>query len=585
MNQIHHPRNLALIGAGYWGKHLARNFLALNVLHTLCDQNGDTLEQYGATYEAVAKSKDIRSVLADPSIACVAIATPAATHHDLVRDALLADKDVFVEKPLCLDVTQGRQLVELAESRGRILMVGHLLQYHPYVLKLQALLAQGELGKLHYITSNRLNLGKIRREENALWSFAPHDVSVILSLAGHQLPDKVSCMGEAYLNQGVADITFTSLRFPGGVRAHAYVNWLNPFKEQKLTVVGSHGMVVFDDTRPWNEKLVIYRHYLTWTNGQVPTPNKSSGEAIVVPEAEPLREECLHFLTCCADRRSPRTDGREGLRVLQVLQSAQESLELDGEAILPREAVSSAPAPASRSRAVLPEAPSGACRYFVHPTAVVDEGAVIGQGTKVWHFSHVMKEARIGQRCVLGQNVNVDGGAVIGDNVKIQNNVSVYSGVTIEDDVFLGPSCVLTNVTNPRSQVNRHRLYEKTVLRRGCTIGANATILCGVTIGRYAFIAAGAVVTRDVHDYALVQGNPARPQGWMSRHGHRLSEPDANGIMCCPESGLRYQLHSGTRAPILRCLDLDEDSPLPELMAVGKHAYEQLKRAEDRLPK
>jgi len=211
---------------------------------------------------------------------------------------------------------------------------------------------------------------------------------------------------------------------------------------------------------------------------------------------------------------------------------------------------------------------------FIHESAYVDEGALIGEGTKIWHFCHVLAGARIGERCVLGQNVNVDGGAVIGNDVKIQNNVSVYTGVVVEDDVFLGPSCVLTNVTNPRSQVNRHALYERTVLRRGSTIGANATVLCGVTVGRYAFVGAGAVVTRNVPDYALVVGNPARKSGWMSRHGHRLPEPDTEGLMRCPESGYRYR---ETSKGVLRCLDLDEESPLPAGLARGVEDYHHFK--------
>jgi UDP-2-acetamido-3-amino-2,3-dideoxy-glucuronate N-acetyltransferase len=190
----------------------------------------------------------------------------------------------------------------------------------------------------------------------------------------------------------------------------------------------------------------------------------------------------------------------------------------------------------------------------------------------VWHFAHVQSGARIGRKCVLGQNVNVDA-AVIGHNVKIQNNVSIYAGVVIEDDVFLGPSCVLTNVTNPRSQVSRRDIYEKTLIRAGATVGANATIVCGVTIGRYAFVAAGAVVTRDVPDYALVKGNPARQAGWMSRHGHVL-RAEADGIYRCPESGLRYQLEGPDR---LRCLDLPEEAPLPPELAIGRKPYGEFK--------
>jgi len=212
--------------------------------------------------------------------------------------------------------------------------------------------------------------------------------------------------------------------------------------------------------------------------------------------------------------------------------------------------------------------------YFVHESSYVDAGAQIGAGSKIWHFCHVMPGAQLGCNCNLGQNVLIANDVVVGANVKIQNNVAVYAGTIIEDDVFLGPSCVLTNVTNPRSQVNRHNLYEKTVLRRGATIGANATIVCGIEIGRYAFIAAGAVVAKDVPDYALIMGVPGRQRGWMSRHGHRLDNPDADGIMRCPESGFRYrQIQPG----LLRCLDLDEDAPLPAELTAGKAAYDTFK--------
>ena len=198
--------------------------------------------------------------------------------------------------------------------------------------------------------------------------------------------------------------------------------------------------------------------------------------------------------------------------------------------------------------------------YYVHPSAYVDQPCTIGPGTKIWHFAHVMAGSKIGARCILGQNVLISPDVVLGDNVKVQNNVALYTGAVVEDDVFLGPSCVFTNITNPRSQIVRRHMYEKTLVKRGATIGANATIVCGSTVGRYAFIAAGAVVTRDVPDYALMMGVPARQHGWMSRHGHRLTDPDALGVMVCPESGLRYrELEAG----VLRCLDLDEAAPLP----------------------
>jgi UDP-2-acetamido-3-amino-2,3-dideoxy-glucuronate N-acetyltransferase len=212
--------------------------------------------------------------------------------------------------------------------------------------------------------------------------------------------------------------------------------------------------------------------------------------------------------------------------------------------------------------------------YFVHESSYVDEGAEIGKGTKIWHFSHILSGAKIGGYCSLGQNVSIAGGTVIGNHVKIQNNVSVYEGTTVEDDVFLGPSCVLTNVTNPRSQVVRKSLYEKTLIRRGASIGANATVVCGITIGRYAFIAAGAVIAKDVPDYALMIGVPARQRGWMSRHGHVLRNPGPDGIHTCPESGLRYK---EVVPGILRCLDIDEDAPLTQELSVGRVFYRDLK--------
>jgi UDP-2-acetamido-3-amino-2,3-dideoxy-glucuronate N-acetyltransferase len=212
--------------------------------------------------------------------------------------------------------------------------------------------------------------------------------------------------------------------------------------------------------------------------------------------------------------------------------------------------------------------------YFIHETALVDKGAEIGAGAKIWHFSHIMKNAKLGEKCNLGQNVFIAEGVILGANVKIQNNVSIYTGTVIEDDVFLGPSCVLTNVTNPRSQIVRHSIYEKILIRRGATIGANATIVCGVELGCYCFISAGAVVTKDVPDYALMVGVPARQTGWMSRHGHHLAKPNDEGIMTCPESGYRYK---EDESGALRCLDLDEDAPLPPDQAAGQKPYRQFK--------
>lgn len=212
---------------------------------------------------------------------------------------------------------------------------------------------------------------------------------------------------------------------------------------------------------------------------------------------------------------------------------------------------------------------------IIHETAVVDEGATIGAGTRIWHFSHVLSGAVIGERCSFGQNTMVSAGAYIGNNVKVQNNVAIYEGTVVEDDVFLGPSCVLTNVSNPRSQVVRRSLYETTTLRRGTTIGANATIVCGVTLGRYSFVAAGAVVTRDIPDYGFVAGVPAKQRGWMSRHGHPLRF-DGDGQATCVESGLRYRKHTGEDGDVVTCVDIGEDQQLPDALSTGQQSYREI---------
>ena len=542
---------VAVVGMGNWGRNLVRNFHELSSLHTICDSRPEVGKAAVEQYPQVKFTTDFRQILSDDGIQAVALATPAVAHHQMVKEALLAGKDVFVEKPLAVSVRDGEELVGLAGQHNRILMVGHILQYHPAVEALGRLVREGALGRIQYIYSNRLNIGKIRTEENILWSFAPHDISVMVELLGEE-PSSVACQGGAYLNRDVADTTISQFVFPSGVRGHIFVSWLHPFKEQRLVVVGSDKMAVFDDTAV--DKLKLYPHRVEWKE-RIPTAVAAPYEAVRLASDEPLKMECRQFLASVETRTPPRTDGAEGLRVLKILDACQRSLEAGGRQVDPREAAKPARA------------------YFVHPTAVVDEPAEIGAGTKIWHFSHVMKGAKIGERCIFGQNCNIDGGTVIGNNVKVQNNVSIYTGAVIEDDVFLGPSCVLTNVTNPRSQILRHSLYEKTLIRRGASIGANATIVCGITVGRYAFIGAGAVAAKDVPDYALMLGVPAKKAGWVSRHGLPLKKPDKRGVYTCPESGLRYK---ETKPGVLRCLDLDEEAPLPQNLREGKIFYDDI---------
>ncbi len=520
---------VAVIGSGYWGKNLVRNFSALSALGAVCDSDEDTLAGFRMQYPHGRVVKAYSDVLRDETLGAVAIATPAETHATLVREALLAGKDVFVEKPLCLSIEEGQALVKLAKDRQRILMVGHLLWYHPAILKLKEFIDSGELGRIQYIYSNRLNLGKIRREENILWSFAPHDISVILGLLG-EMPDVVRAQGGNYLHQRIADVTVSLMSFASGVKAHIFVSWLHPFKEQKLIVVGDRKMAVFDDIEK-KDKLLLYPHSIDWKN-QIPIANKADAQPVPLKDGEPLQAECLHFLDCVRTRQRPRTDGEEGLRVLTVLQQCQESLESEGKEL--------------RSKG---SAKTGASLgYVVHESAYVDDGVQIGEGTSIWHFSHVLKGTRIGKKCKIGQNVVIGPNVTVGEGVKIQNNVSVYEGVTLEDYVFCGPSMVFTNVFNPRSEIPRMNELRPTLVKRGATLGANCTILCGTTIGYYALIGAGAVVTKDVPDHALVVGNPARVTGWMCACGAKLQMKGENGI--CRTCNKQYGLGRTGLRPI-----------------------------------
>ncbi|MFC1576411.1 Gfo/Idh/MocA family oxidoreductase [Candidatus Omnitrophota bacterium] len=489
---------IAVIGAGYWGKNLVRNFIDLGVLNTICDSSPNVLKQYSDKYREIELSGSFKEVLSDKGITGVVIATPAVTHYKLAKQALIAGKHVFIEKPIALAIADANELIALANKNKAILMVGHILEYHPAVLKLKELVDNGELGKVNYIYSNRLNLGKVRNEENILWSFAPHDISVIRLLLGEE-PYEVTSVGGDYLNPKIADVTISTLSFNSGAKAHIFVSWLHPFKEQRLIVIGDKKMAVFEDSA--KDKLKIYDQGFEWKN-HVLVPRKNGVTIVDLESTEPLRAECKHFIECIEKGNIPKTNGESGVKVLQILKACQQSLENNG-------------MPVNLFKEQKP--------YFAHHTTTVDKPCRIGEGTNVWHYSHVMKGAKIGKNCSIGQNVNVSSGALVGNNVKIQNNVSLYDGVIIEDDVFCGPSCVFTNVINPRSFISRKKEFKKTIVKKGATIGANATIICGNTIGKYGFIGAGAVVTKDVPDYAIAVGNPARIKGWMCECGVKLN--------------------------------------------------------------
>jgi len=314
---------VAVVGCGNWGENLVRNFAELGNLAAISDPNMEHVGKLAHDYGVPIHS--LEEILQSQQIDGVVIATPAELHSEIARKSLQAGKHVFVEKPLALDCQKAEELCAMAMDRNCILMVGHLLQYHPAFLSLKDIVEKGQLGVMQYIYSNRLNLGKIRREENILWSFAPHDISMILSLVGIE-PDIVRATGEAFLHDNTVDTTITHLSFPNNVKGHIFVSWLHPFKEQKLVVIGSKGMAVFDDGEPWDRKIKIYSHEIDFT-GKVTTSNKAEPKFICVDKKEPLSNECQHFIDCIETGRTPRTDGIEGVKVLRVLQAAQDSLD------------------------------------------------------------------------------------------------------------------------------------------------------------------------------------------------------------------------------------------------------------------
>lgn len=314
---------VGLLGLGYWGKNILRNLYELGVLDTACDSNLKVIEERKKDFPLLKFTTSCEDILKNPQINALVIATPAATHSELTKKALNANKDIFVEKPLALKYDKGKKLVVLAKEKNKILMVGHILQYHPAVIKLKKIVKEGKLGKVQYIYSNRLNIGKLRVEENILWSFAPHDISVILALTEEE-PLKINSFGESYLSEGVYDVTLTTLEFKDKVKAHIFVSWLHPYKEQKLIIVGTKAMAVFDDLT--EEKLFVYPHRIEWENGRIPVAYKAQHYPVEVEDKEPLKEEMGHFIECVSGRKTPKTDGNEALRVLRVLEEAEKSI-------------------------------------------------------------------------------------------------------------------------------------------------------------------------------------------------------------------------------------------------------------------
>lgn len=324
---MYQEKYVAVVGCGYWGKNLVRNFAQLGVLRVICDASFTTVKALGEQF-SVSCVTDFEQVLALPDVQAVVIATPAPTHADLVMQALAAGKDVFVEKPLALTLDDALAIQALVEKSDRLLMVGHLLEYHPALVALRQLVADGKLGKLQYLYSNRLSFGKVRTEENVLWSFAPHDICNILGFTS--MPHSVQAFGSTHIG-AVEDVCTINLEFANHVKAHIFVSWLHPFKEHRLVVVGSEAMAVFDDVST-DAKLSLYPQCVEFLD-DLPVLHKDAKQIISVPPAEPLLLECQHFLDCIQNRQQPITNIKNGIDVLTVLQTAQASLEAHGKRI------------------------------------------------------------------------------------------------------------------------------------------------------------------------------------------------------------------------------------------------------------
>lgn len=501
-------KKICVIGAGRWGKNHIQTLSKLGHLRGVVDSNKDELETVLSQYDSVNTHESLNDALKEEYDGFT-IATPAETHYEIAKTIIQKGKHLLVEKPLSLKLSEAKELVRLAKDAKVNLMVGHLLLFHPAIRKIKEILDSGKIGKLQYIYSNRLNLGTVRTEENILWSFAPHDISIFGYLTNNQ-PEEVISRGGAYTQSHLHDTTMTIMKYPRNVVGHIFVSWLHPFKEHRLVLIGSKGMLSYTDSDA-DKDIKFYEKGIDIIKG-VPIKRDGPTTSIKYDEEMPLLKELKYFAEHLDGTPIEIADGNNAIEVLHVLERAQASLND------PDPSVND-----SKTKHLNEKA-------FVHPSCYIDEGCELGDGTKIWHFSHIQSNSIIGKNCSIGQNVNIGRNVRIGNGVKIQNNVSVYEGVELEDFVFCGPSMVFTNITDPRSKYPQEGTehYKKTLVQNGASLGANSTIVCGNTIGKNSFVGAGAVVTKDVPNYALMVGVPATRVGWVCECGNRLTVQDLN---------------------------------------------------------
>eukprot|EP00178_Gracilaria_changii_P002724 TRINITY_DN1400_c1_g1_i1.p2 TRINITY_DN1400_c1_g1~~TRINITY_DN1400_c1_g1_i1.p2 ORF type:complete len:592 (-),score=102.82 TRINITY_DN1400_c1_g1_i1:13900-15675(-) len=544
---------LIIVGAGKWGTKIITTAIALKLRLAVVDSNTEALDVLRCNPRIPPQCEfftRLEFALNALRNAAVVVATPPSTHFAVAKQAIVAGRHVLVEKPLCDTLQHAQQLVQLARKHKVTLMVDHLLHYSVHHRRMLCLIESGLIGNVTRVSMCRKNFGTVRSEENVLWSFTPHDVSILLAICGTNTPISASCTGHKIVSTHVEDSVCIQVRFRDGVHAQIDANWMHPFKERRCIVYGSKGCIVLNEAMPdaslskiqafnWSAKRKLDGTGVKIEKSEADILEYLKDQSIEavceldqMETKQPLQVVLEHFLECIKEKSAPRTDGSEGVRVLSILSAASESLLKNGQSVALENAWRS----------------TQCFKSFVHPTAVVDQGATLGKGTKVWHFSHIMPGAVLSEKCNIGQNVYIGGKASLGKNVKVQNNVSIYDKVHIEDDVFLGPSCVLTNIKNPRSHVSRKHEYMATTIKKGATVGANATIVCGVTLGEYSFVGAGAVVTKDVPAHAMVYGNPAVVQGWMSTSGTKLTKDysatnEGQSVLMCPETREVYTLY------------------------------------------
>ena len=512
-------KRICVVGAGKWGRNHVRTLKGMDCLAGIVESNAGSQSELSKEFPGVAIFPDISKVPFEKFDGFV-VATPAETHFGIAEQIIKQKKHVLVEKPLAMTAAEAKKLQAAARDADVTLMVGHILLFHPAIRMIKDLVDQGKIGKLEYLYSNRLNLGTVRKEENILWSFAPHDISIFQYLIG-EIPQEIVSRGGAFLQPHIYDTTMTILKYPNNVIGHIFVSWLHPFKEQRQVVIGTKGMLSFEDSSQ-DKQLLFYEKGIDWVKGE-PVKREGPTEIIAYDKTPPLLLELQYF--------AERLDGKE-IKIAGS-QNAVDVLE-----ILVKATYVLSNAPAAHSA----KDPNASRNYYVHPTAIVDDNVRIGKGTKIWHFSHVQGGSVIGENCVLGQNVNIGNNVKIGNGIKIQNNVSVYEGVELEDYVFCGPSMVFTNILQPRSEFPQRgsEFYRKTLVKKSASLGANCTVVCGHTIGQYAFVGAGSVITKDVRDFAMVVGNPARFLRWVCKCGQILSFNNKTRKAKCERCGRDY---------------------------------------------